>query len=97
MAVVDWTDACARAAALRTAYFALISGGGESLIRYRGPEGEREVRYQAANISILKTELQSAEAECAALTGTVSPNRRFAIRAGARRDCPRRPWNPWDI
>lgn len=80
---VDWTDPCARASALREAYFGLISGQVESLIRYRGPEGEREVRFPAARLEILKQELREAEDQCRLEQGG-SP-RRFAIRAGARR------------
>jgi hypothetical protein len=82
---VDFSDPCARYAALRDAYYNLISGGAETLIRYKGPEGEREVRFQAANINFLRSEMQSAQAECLALTSGVNPNRRFAIRGGSRR------------
>lgn len=88
MAVVDWTDPCARYAALRTAYFAALSGGSETLIRYKGPEGEREVRYHSQDLELLKSEMAIAQAECAALTGSVNPGRRFAIRLGSQRRYP---------
>lgn len=88
MAAVDWTDPCARALALRNAYYALISGEGEQLIRQRGPETEREVRFAKTNIELLKSELAAAEAECAAANGTLPTRRRFAIRGGALRRCP---------
>lgn len=82
---VDWNDPCARATALRDAYYALISGQTESLIKYVGPEGEREVRYQPAKLEVLKAEWNAAAAECAEQTGASNRSRRFAIRAGSRR------------
>lgn len=85
---VDWSDPCARWAALRDAYYACLSGGGETLIRYKGPEGEREVRYHAQDLSLLKTEMIAAQAECSAVNGQPNPNRRFAIRAGSQRRYP---------
>jgi hypothetical protein len=82
---VDFTDPCQRADALRTAYYTLISGANESLIRFKGPNGEQEVRFSPANIDALKAEFQAAEAACAVANGQPDPNRRYAIRAGARR------------
>lgn len=85
MAVVDWTDPCARAASLRTAYYQLISGQSESLIRHSTTEGDQEVRYARADMQALKAAMEAAEAECATLTGTATPARarRYAIRGGA--------------
>lgn len=85
MAAIDWSNPCARYAALRDAYFQHLSGGAETLIRYRGPEGEREVRYGAQNLVVLQAEMNAAQAECAALNGTPNPGRRSAIRLGAQR------------
>lgn len=84
---VDWTDPCARANALRCAYFQLISGQSESLIRHSTTEGDQEVRYARADVEKLKAELDAAEAECALANGSAIParSRRFAIRGGARR------------
>lgn len=82
---IDWDDPCVRAAELRKAYFALISGQGEYLIRYRGPEGEQELRFQNANLEKLQIEMRSAAEECAETTGAMNRSRRFAIRAGSRR------------
>jgi hypothetical protein len=86
---VDWTNPCARATALRGAYFALISGQNESLIRTATPEGDQEVRFMAGDVAKLKSELDAAEAECAASQGLPTPARarRFAIRGGSRRGC----------
>lgn len=84
---VDWSDPCARAAALSQAYYNTLAGNGETLIRIKGPEGEQEVRYHAQDLATLKTEMVSAQAECAASTSGVNPNRRFAIRGGAKRRC----------
>jgi hypothetical protein len=85
MAVVDWSDPCARYAALRDAYFELVRGNGETLIRQKAPEGEQEVRYHPADLNTLRAEMSVAQAECAALNGSTNPRRRFAIRAGSQR------------
>ncbi|WP_316172136.1 MULTISPECIES: hypothetical protein [unclassified Bradyrhizobium] len=87
MATVNWDDPCARYAALRDAYFQIVSGGGETLIRTKGPEGEQEVRFHAADLDTLRNEMNAAQAECAASTAGVNPRRRFAIRAGSQRTC----------
>lgn len=84
---VDWDDPCARYAALRDAYYSLLSGGTETLIRRKGPMGEEEVRYGVAKLEVLKLEMIAAQAECSAQNGTPNPNRRFAIRGGAQRRC----------
>ncbi|MDC7784776.1 hypothetical protein PQJ75_00725 [Rhodoplanes sp. TEM] len=81
MADVDWSDPCARAAALRAAYYAIVGGQGTQRIRF----ADREVWFTATKIDVLRTELRQAEAECAAKQGVDSPHRRFAIRAGSRR------------
>lgn len=85
---IDWADPCARFAALQQAYFTLLSGGAgaEKLIRTRSGDTEEEVRYSAANLPLLKQEMEAAERDCAAKNGVALPRRRFAIRAGARRD-----------
>jgi hypothetical protein len=85
MATVQWDDPCARYAALRDAYYQIVSGGGETLIRQKGPDGEQEVRYHAADLETLRTEMNSAQAECAAPSAGTNPRRRFAIRAGSQR------------
>jgi hypothetical protein len=84
---VDWTDPCARANALRGAYYALISGSSESLIKHSTTEGDQEVRFARADLGTLKVEMAAAEVECAQLNGTAAPTRarRFAIRGGGRR------------
>lgn len=92
---VDFSDPCQRYAALRDAYYTLISGANESLIRIKGPNGEQEVRFGAGNIDALKQEMIAAEGACALSTGATNPNRRYAIRAGARR--PARAVDLWTI
>lgn len=82
-APVDWTDPCARAATLSNAYYALLSGQQEQVVRTRSGESEDEVRFAAANLDALRSEMQAAQAECAALTGTPNRRRRFAIQAGS--------------
>lgn len=92
-AAIDWTDPCARAAALSSAYYSLLAGNSETLIRIKGPDAEQEVRYHSPDLGTLKTEMVAAQAECAAATSGVNPNRRYAIRAGAQRRC--RPPGSW--
>lgn len=85
MTAVIWSDPCARFAALRDAYYQIISGGNESYVRYKGPEGEREVRYANTNLEALKAELRDAETACLSSQGLPLPKaRRFAITAGSR-------------
>ncbi len=82
---VDWLDPCARATALRNAYYALISGDREAVIRNRGPEGERETRYAAADVTRLAAELAAAEEACMRANGQTPTPKRSAISLGARR------------
>src|SRR5262249_18569308 len=67
--VVDWTDPCARAAALREAYFDLLAGRSAAVIRYRQLEHEREVRYRPIDRSVLLLELKAAENQCSGCRG----------------------------
>jgi hypothetical protein len=84
MADVDWSDPCARAAALRDAYYALQTGQSTVRVSTRSGLGAQEVWFQQADASRLLADLRTAEAECAAKTGT-GAGRRFAIRGGSRR------------
>jgi hypothetical protein len=84
---IDWTDPCQRAAALRAAYYQLLSGSMETLIRNKGPDGERESRYAQADITKLKAELDAAEEACLRASGQTPAPRRHAITLGARRRC----------
>ena len=81
--MTDWTDPCARAAALREAYYRLLSGETEAQVRVRSGDVDQFVAFHATRIDALKAELMRAEAECAAAQG--KPPRRFAIRLGSRR------------
>jgi len=83
------TYACDMAAFLREAYYTIVAGGSEKVIRYKGPNGEREVQFTSANLQFLQGELQYWEGLC----GSPNPNRprRFAIRGGSQRG---RCW-PW--
>lgn len=83
MAVVDWTNPCAKAQALRDAYFALISGQSESLIRASTSEGDQEVRFARTDVDKLKAEMIAAEEECVRANGGTPTPRRSAIRLGA--------------
>ena len=82
---VDFNDPCARAAALKDAYFQLVSGGGVTLIKEAAAGGEREVRFGKTDLATLRTEMQRAEDECRAVQGLPPIQRRFAITAGSRR------------
>lgn len=93
MPTVDWTNPCARAAALRAAYYEVLSGGNVTLIKESANGGEREVRFGKADIQRLSNELQRAEDECAAATGLPARPRRYAIRLGSRK----RPSGPFGV
>jgi hypothetical protein len=56
-------------------------------VRTRTLDAEELVRFTAANIDDLRTEMNAAQAACAATTGAANPNRRYAITAGATRRC----------
>ena len=83
-APVNWSDPCARASALGTAYYNLLSGAQEQEIRTRTLDAEEVVRFYATNLQTLWVELVAAQRECSRQTGTPDPNRRFFIRAGSR-------------
>ena len=83
---VDWTDPCARAAALSKAYYTLLSGGAEVEIRTRTLDAEEVVKLQPGNLATLRTEMQDAQDACAALqAGRPQGNKRFAITARFKR------------
>lgn len=67
---VDWTDACARAEALRSAYYALLSGRMAASVAYLANGVNRETRFSQTDRAALLMELRAAEHECAATTGT---------------------------
>lgn len=81
---VDWTDACARAQALRTAYYELIAGRQAYEITYLANGVSRAVKYSVTNMKLLVMEMREAEDECAAENG-VTIRRRQAIVAGSMR------------
>lgn len=85
---VDWNDPCAKAQALQSAYYALITGQQEIEIRTRTLDAEELVRFAKADLNTLVVELRAAQRDCARATGQCDPNRRFAITAGARFDYP---------
>lgn len=85
MPAVDWSDPCARAEALRKAYFELISTGGVTLIKQKAGGGEEEARYGKTDREALRREMLTAEDECRASRGEPKAQRRFVIRGGSRR------------
>ena len=76
----NWTDPCARASALRSAYFRLLSGQQEERVRFRNGETDEDVTFVKADLNTLRTELTEADAQCAALSS--GRPRRFAAIAG---------------
>lgn len=76
---IDWTNPCERFQALSKAYYSLVSGSQEVEIRTRTLDAEEMVRFNAANINLLRNEMRSAEAACLKAQGLPNPNRRFAI------------------
>lgn len=84
---IDWDDPCARAKALRQAYFDRLAGGTAQRVRFRHGDNEQEVQTSVlqGNLAMLRQEMQRAEDECRKLNGLPPLNRRFAIVAGSRR------------
>lgn len=80
IATVDLTDPCAAAAALTTAYYALLAGQQEQRIRFRNGETEEDVWFTAAKIERLRTEMMRQQGLCQARTSGRSP--RFCATAG---------------
>jgi hypothetical protein len=85
MAAIDWSDPCARAAALWDAYNRLISGQQETDVSYTANGVNRRVSFAAASLDRLLNEYRAAENECAAKKGLPVRWRRFAITGGSRR------------
>lgn len=77
---VDWLDPCARADALRVAYFALLSGQLASSVSYMTNGVTRETRFSQTDRAALLMELKAAEHECAAMSGTPPATRISTIR-----------------
>lgn len=82
---VDWSDPCARAETLRNAYFSLIGGSQAYDVTYQANGITRSVKYSVIDTQQLLSELRTAEAECAGMTGAESPRRRYPMQLGARR------------
>lgn len=85
--MIDWDDPCARAKALRDAYYDRLGGGTAQRVRFRHGDNEQEVQTSVlqGNLSVLRREMQDAEDACRKLRGLPPLNRRFAIRGGSRR------------
>ncbi|ACA18501.1 hypothetical protein M446_4144 [Methylobacterium sp. 4-46] len=77
---VDPTDSCAVAAALSTAYLALVAGQQELRIRFREGDVEEDVWFSQANLQTLRMEMLRQQQLCAAKTSGRSP--RFCATAG---------------
>lgn len=87
MSAVDWSNPCARADALRSAYYRRLSGEAEVEILTRTLDSEQRVRFAEGSEARLLDELRAAESQCHLAGGPVPTTapRRFAITAGARR------------
>lgn len=90
MATIDWSNACARSAALRDAYYRLVSGAQEVEISTRTNDAEERVKFSPANIGALKAEMTAADEACQRANGLTPAPRRFAMRLGATRR-----FGPW--
>ncbi|MEE7460678.1 hypothetical protein MFUR16E_04690 [Methylobacterium fujisawaense] len=77
---VDWSDPCARASALRSVYYRLLSGSMEERVRFRNGDVDEDVTFVKPDMNVLRTELTEADAQCAALSS--GKPRRFCFTAG---------------
>lgn len=82
--MTDWTDPCARAEALRSAYYQLLTGASAVKVTIKANDTLQDTEFQKTDMNLLLQALREAEAECAANTPGSTP-RRFAIRAGSRK------------
>lgn len=73
-------DPCAEAERLRAIRLGIISGKGESLIRF----DDEEVRFHKADMGALNAEIARLEAACDLVNGVVPKRRRYASRARFR-------------
>lgn len=79
---VDFSDPCARAAALRDALNAAVIGGVRR-VRFQNGDTVQETEFSASRVADLREELRTAERECGEATGAAP--RRHAITVGALR------------
>lgn len=82
---VDMEDPCARAQALRAAFWRLSTGSQETEVTYQANGVLRRVRYAQPSMSYLLNELRAAENACALQEGKTPPRQRFSIVGGSRR------------
>ncbi len=75
---VDWSDPCAALAALRPAYYEVLSGKGVASVQFM----DRTVTYSRADLKSLLSEIRRLEGLCPSTPG--GQRRRFAITAGTR-------------
>lgn len=84
--VTDWADPCARAKALRDAYYDLISGKRAVKVRFKDGDNEQEIGFAGSTgTADLKRELAAAEDECSIKCGKRPKSRRFALTGGILR------------
>lgn len=82
--VIDESDPCAAAAALRTIYTRIVTGQAAISVSFKGGETgvERSVTYNKAEPDRLLRLIRFYEQECARLGG--QRTRRYAVRGGGR-------------
>lgn len=83
--MTNWANPCERAAALRDAYYRLLSGEGETEIETRSADGAQVVKFARTNLEALRAEWLRAEDQCQQMNGQTPASRRSAISLGARR------------
>ncbi len=77
----DTFDPCAMLNTLRPAYYALLGGTQTQEVEFRAGNGTtRRVKYSAANLPALRSEIARLEIQCAAASG--QNRRRHVIIAG---------------
>lgn len=82
--MIDESDPCAAAAALRAIYYQVVAGQSVSEVEFKaGPNGvARRVRYTSANADGLLRVIQKFEGECDAAQG--KRPQRFGLATGGR-------------
>lgn len=77
--VVDWANPCEAYAAVRTAYYDVLTGKGAQRLRFKSGESERDVTFNTSNIGALREEMSRLQMECARVSGASTGLRRVTI------------------
>lgn len=84
--IIDWSNPCDRAKALRSAYFERLAGGTSVKVRFKADGNEQEYHsaMTGASLAELRKAMEAAEDECRIACGQRPLRGRFSIVGGSR-------------